>query len=47
MASDRLLKNTSSFVLGSLKSSTYHEGTPPVLTRLRPCEKSVLDILFD
>jgi hypothetical protein len=31
-----LLKKAASFVLGSTKSSMYPEGTPPVLSRLRP-----------
>jgi hypothetical protein len=33
------------FVLGSKKSSTYPEGTPPVFSRLRPCWTTILSIL--
>ena len=36
---------TASFVLGSSKSSTYPEGTPPVSTRLRPCWTAILSTL--
>ena len=36
---------TTSFVLGSSKSSTYPEGTPPVSIRLRPCWTAILSIL--
>jgi hypothetical protein len=36
---------TASFVLGSSKSSTYPEGTPPVSIRLRPYWTAILRIL--
>ena len=38
----RTLKMIASFVLGSSKSSTCPEGTPPVSTRLRPCWTAIL-----
>ena len=40
-----MLKKSASSVLGSSKSSTYPEGTPPVSTRLRPCWTAFLSIL--
>jgi hypothetical protein len=39
------LKKSASVVLGSSKSSTYPEGTPPVSTCLRPCWTEFLSIL--
>ena len=40
-----MLKTASSFVLGSSNPQRTPEGTPPVLIRLRPCWKAVLNIL--
>ena len=41
----RMLKKPASFVLASFRSSTYPEGTPPVLHSLRPCWTNFLSIL--
>lgn len=39
-----MLKTASNIVLGSKKSSTISEGTPPVSSRLRPCWAAILSI---